>query len=296
MTGTQFLVAKYVPDLIRNEPRNIGVIVWSEAGVAARFQGIDKYGNFITKNIPSFIQSPPAYKQWVKFWLSEIQKDEVEFIGASKIVTKASPDFVDALLTTGKGNYFLDKGGTVLETITADKLPKLVDELFTTLVIDAPEVAEEQNSTEFLEIKCEEAIQQTNLAKNRYFKKQGTKVHCKIATEVTEVIEFSYAIGNGDGSSVWLGQKVPLRKLPSERGIFIDAWLLRFRVMVDEGFVTSKDRLAAFVCPTEDQSDDKDIRNRLAALSTRARVVNLNNKKETQAALDEIAEIQVGEH
>ena len=293
MTGTQFLVAKYVPDLIRNEPRNIGIIVWSEAGVAARFQGVDKYGDFTSRNIPSFVQSPPAYKQWVKFWLSEIQKDEVEFIGSSKIVTKASPDFVDALLTTGKGNYFLDKGGAVMENITPDKLPKLVDELFANLVNDTPEPVEEKDSTEYLEIQCEETIQKTKLVKNKFFKKQGMTVQCPIATKVTESIAFSYAIGNG--APVWLGQKVPLRKYPSERDLIIDAWLLRFRAVVDEKFVP-KDRLAAFVCPTDAQMRDKAIRNGLDALASRARVVNLNNRQEAQAALDEIAEIQVSEH
>ena len=293
MIGAQFLIAKYVPDLIRNEPRNIGVIVWSQAGVAARFQGVDKYGDFKTRNIPAFVQSPPTYKQWVNFWLAEIKRDEIEFIGTSKNITKASPEFVDALLTSGKENYFLKRGGAVLESITAEKLPKLVDELFSSLVIDAPEAGDEKDSSEFLEIQCEETIQKTNLPKNRFFKKQGMRVPCKIAQGVTQYVDFSYAIGNG--APVWLGQKVPLRKYPSERDLIIDAWLLRFRAVVDEGFV-SQDKLTAFVCPTADQMEDKEIRNGLAALATRARVLNLNNREETQVALDKIAEIQVTEH
>lgn len=294
MNGAQFLIAKYVPDLIRNEPRNIGVIVWSEAGVAARFQGVDKNGDFTSRNIPNFIQVQSTYKQWVNFWLSEIKKDKIEFIGKGKIAEKVSPDFVEALRTTSKENYFLDKGGAVLETITANKLPKLVDELFTNLVNDTPEpVEEEKYSTEFLEIQCEEVIQQTKLVKNRYFKKNGMTVPCKIATEVSQSVPFSYAIGNG--APLWLGQKVPLRKYPSERDLIIDAWLLRFRAVVDDGFV-SKDNLTAFVCPTADQMQDKEIRNGLAALATRACVLNLNNRQEAQAALDKIAEIQVVEH
>lgn len=295
MTGAQFMVAKYVPDLIRNEPRNIGVVVWSAVGVAARFQGIDKNGDFKSRNIPAFIQSPPAYKQWVNFWLSEIKKDAIEFIGASRLVTKASPEFIDALLTTGKENYFLKKGGAVLETITAEKLPKLVDELFSSLVNDAPEIEDEKNSSEFLEAQCEEAIQETRLAKHKFFKRQGMKIQCPIASDVTEVIDFSYAV-SGNGAPVWLGQKVPLPKYPKERDLTIDAWLSRFRAMVEHDFVPSKDRLAAFVCPTEDQARNRDIKNGLAILATRARVVNLNNRTETQTALDEIAAIPVSEH
>jgi 5-methylcytosine-specific restriction endonuclease McrBC regulatory subunit McrC len=66
--------------------------------------------------------------------------------------------------------------------------------------------------------------------------------------------------------------------------------------MVEHDFVPSKDRLAAFVCPTEDQARNRDIKNGLAILATRARVVNLNNRTETQTALDEIAAIPVSEH
>jgi hypothetical protein len=244
--------------------------------------------------MPNFVKVPSVYKQWVQFWLSESQRHEIEFIGTGKIAAKTSPDFVEALQTTSKESYFLTKGGAILETITEAKLPILVDELFATLVVDAPEVAEEIDSTTFLEIQCEETIQKTKLVKNRFFKKDGMKIQCPIASTATEVIKFSYAIGNG--SPVWLGQKVALRKYPHERDLTIDAWLSRFRAMVEYEFVKDKESLAAFVCPTEDQMRDKDVRNGLAILATRARVVNLNNVEEARAALDQIAEIQVVEH
>jgi len=293
MTGAQFLVAKYVPDLIRNEPRNIGVIVWSDAGVAARFQGNDKHGNFKSKDFPDFIQSPTTYKQWVNFWMAEIKKEKIEFIGTSKIATKASPEFVDALLTTSKDNYFLDKGGAVLDAITEKKLPILVDELFASLVSDAPAAAKKQTSTTFLEIKCEEIIPQTKLGKNKFFRRQGWKVPCKRAAGNTEYVDFSYAIGNG--SPVWLGQQVPLPTYPKELDLTIDAWLLRFQSVIVDGFVI-KDNLTAFVCPTANQMQDKEIRNGLSALATSARILNLNNRQEAQAALDKIGEIQVAGH
>ena len=37
MNKTQYLLAKYIPDMHRFEPRNIGVIVWSPDGIEARF-------------------------------------------------------------------------------------------------------------------------------------------------------------------------------------------------------------------------------------------------------------------
>lgn len=37
MSSNRYFVAKYIPDLLRNEPRNFGVILWTPDGVAARF-------------------------------------------------------------------------------------------------------------------------------------------------------------------------------------------------------------------------------------------------------------------
>ena len=35
--STRFLVAKYIPDMRRPEPRQIGVIVWTHGKLSARF-------------------------------------------------------------------------------------------------------------------------------------------------------------------------------------------------------------------------------------------------------------------
>jgi len=287
--SAQFLVAKYIPDLIRNEPRNIGVIVWSEVGTVARFIGADKYGNFDSNEIPDFIQSKPAFKQWVSFWLSEIKKQTIEFIGTSKVAEKSSPDFVEALQTTGKNSYFLHKGGDVLEVITGQKLQQLADELFRSLVVTEEQPVEELDSTEILEAECETVLKRTKLFNHRNFSKKRT-VQCKIASEV-EPIEFSYWIGNG--APVWLGQQVPLKKYPVERDRIIDATLWRFEAVIRDGFVSNKDMLGAFVFPTDQQMQDKDVQRRLAILGTHARVLNLRNRGDVQKELDALAEIPV---
>ena len=39
MNTPRYLLAKYIPDPLRMEPRNIGVVLWAEGNVAARFVG-----------------------------------------------------------------------------------------------------------------------------------------------------------------------------------------------------------------------------------------------------------------
>lgn len=55
MNTPRYLIAKYIPDLRRMEPRNIGVIVWSPQGVAARFaaEKADTDGDVDGRSLPS---------------------------------------------------------------------------------------------------------------------------------------------------------------------------------------------------------------------------------------------------
>lgn len=69
MSAVRYLVAKYVPDLRRMEPKNIGVVVWSDGVVAARFAAEcpEKSGTVDDRCVPGFVRSLSAYKQWVRF-------------------------------------------------------------------------------------------------------------------------------------------------------------------------------------------------------------------------------------
>jgi hypothetical protein len=37
MNTAKYFLAKYIPDMHRFEPRNIGVVIWSPSGIEARF-------------------------------------------------------------------------------------------------------------------------------------------------------------------------------------------------------------------------------------------------------------------
>ena len=65
MAAPRLLIAKYVPDLRRMEPKNIGIIVWAADGaVAARFAGEEINGRYTVKP-PKIANSRKAYRDWL---------------------------------------------------------------------------------------------------------------------------------------------------------------------------------------------------------------------------------------
>lgn len=61
-TSVRYLVAKYIPELLRNEPRNVGVIVWTPEKVDARFWGENGEDNVDGRKIPEWVRSQTTYK------------------------------------------------------------------------------------------------------------------------------------------------------------------------------------------------------------------------------------------
>lgn len=120
----RFLIAKYIPDVFRNEPRNIGVVLWTPDGVVARFLGEkpDAPGEVDDAGIPEFVNSKHAYKQWVRYWRRELA-------GA----TAESTDCLDSICRTGGGNYLLADGGVVSD-FKPSRMPDLLDRLFNQMV------------------------------------------------------------------------------------------------------------------------------------------------------------------
>jgi hypothetical protein len=62
-------VCKYVPDLMRDEPRNLGVIVHDDTGeLRFRFVGERADGVVDGRRVQSWVNSVETYKLWVKHW------------------------------------------------------------------------------------------------------------------------------------------------------------------------------------------------------------------------------------
>jgi hypothetical protein len=139
MESPRFLIAKYIPDVFRNEPRNIGVVLWSPDGILARFIGEkpDALGEVDDSQIPPFIASHTAYKQWVRYWRDSIAKESLRPRGGSP-APRTSPAFLDALRQTGPSNYVLAGLSLIFSPVPAEELPQALDYLFENYVAERP--------------------------------------------------------------------------------------------------------------------------------------------------------------
>jgi len=121
-----YLVAKYVPDPVRMEPRNIGVVLWSRGGAACRF---------MESSEAAFVEDKKMYQRWTKFWGSACTDGEVHSPTRGTVASDKR-EFLDAMIDTQRGNYLLYEGGQLLEKIKAADRKAATDYLYRELVGD----------------------------------------------------------------------------------------------------------------------------------------------------------------
>jgi len=154
MATPRFLVAKYVRDMARMEPRNIGIVLWADGIVVTKFIGdvVDSDAS----PLPKFMarKNHRVYKRWVKYWCDAIQKEHI--VGANgESVGRDDPRFLDAFsLRESRDNYILTMGGSV--PVSADKLrvQETLNYLFHAFIDDgsSAELTEAKNPKEHYEM------------------------------------------------------------------------------------------------------------------------------------------------
>jgi hypothetical protein len=125
---TQWLLAKYVSDVARHEPQNVGLILLRDGEIATRFIGQRQDGS-IDGRLTKYVRSFATYRAWVEHWRS------------------LSAEGVDALLAAATAsqrdeNYVLEVGGQiVLGADPSIETAELLDDLYGRLVDDVPDPA-----------------------------------------------------------------------------------------------------------------------------------------------------------
>lgn len=188
----RFLIAKYAPDLHRMEPRNFGVIAWSNGAVYAKFLGETRDG----KVRPPHMVRPDArlaYRQWIQYWRLQIAKSALNLSGHGD-VRRDSPEFVDALLAKSKEQFMLVEGGRLLREIEKAELPDFTNELFEGLV--EPVTAEEQHKAEaeLLHAASREIFKKTGLWKHEQFYTRFPQV-CRMHGVLRQIV-FDHGFGD----------------------------------------------------------------------------------------------------
>ena len=271
MTTPQFAIAKYIPDLSRFEPRNIGVVVWSPDGVEARFvaERRDQPGVIGGRSIPSFVTSPTALRQWIEFWRNEMQKSDIESADGRRF-HQTSPEFLSALQSWNRGNFQLVEAGYLLEAFDGSDLSELADQLYEGLV-DTSGIDEPRDPT--LDEICDRLIAETNLSNDPHFSYRH-RVSCPIDSSTVETFEFSHAYANGTIERLYQRVPLPRRKKLLRKSVHDCAWMFE-KVVAAE--VISREKTAALVHTTGDMESDEAIQQALSVLATVSRVLDLRD-------------------
>ena len=130
---TQWFVAKYMPDLRRREPRNVGVILFAGDRVLSRFLAEDANdpSKIDGRTIRHKVGSPDNYRDWVHFWRATAAD------GPEQIAVRRPVD-----------NYYLERGGQQVAGAATDPgelLARLYAQLVATPVV-TEETLEEDRS------------------------------------------------------------------------------------------------------------------------------------------------------
>jgi len=154
------------------EPRNIGVILWADGNVRARFAG-EKVNGHISISPPSHlhVQSKNAYRQWIKYWRAIIDKPTLTRPDG-KAVERDDVEFVKLMASKSKQQYYLFDGGEFAEKIEPAEMDNVIDELFQELVRtddETPTNRERADAARELVRSCKAAVAESGLKDRRDF-------------------------------------------------------------------------------------------------------------------------------
>lgn len=199
----RFLLAKYVPDLSRMEPRNIGVFLWANGEIAERF---------LPTSAADFVGDPETYEWWVSSWREAISGVSIEPV-RGQTIKKADPRCMDALLTRQENNFLLVDAGELLEPIGKRELNEAVDFLYGDLVAQAKteEVVAAHRSGSTLRDYCDRIFRSTGIA-DRPDYHEGYKIEVPVYG-VRRHLSFNHGLGNGTPNAIF--QQANLRNQQS---------------------------------------------------------------------------------
>ena len=282
VTTPHFLIAKYAPDVRRMEPRNCGIIVWNHGAPATKF--IPDNANGLRR---LHLNNKQTYEQWIAAWSKDCQQKALRRKNG-KLVSRESPEFLDALRETGKGNFLLVTGGQLMDLVDPSETGMVAADLFEELVFsghseeslteDVPH-GHDHTEAQLLYNTGRRVIRQAGLHQREGFTSSG--YDCPIMIGNTQQF-FHFDCGIHIQKPLAVIQRVSLRKQVS----VFDA-VFKFREMQKE-YLKPND-CAAMVFATDDDLRDADVREAYRLLQATGRIVNVANEDEAENSLRSLA-------
>ena len=276
--ATQILIAKYAADLIRMEPRNAGVVVWSPEGIVARFLGEQSDGKVRAPGIVPK-EDRHAYKEWISYWRIMLSKDEIKSDSGERI-HKSSPDFIRILQSKSKSSFMLVDAGFMRGTVNANELSEIANECFDTLVQE-PDVDRLREHKMALRKATNEAFEMAGV---RSFGdlQRGFSVPCKIR-KVPKNLPFDYALlHDGEPLAVFHTVSVPQNASICSASFMFE----KLRFANDKKYKHAK-KCALILSDDSEAKDDMSSEN-LGILRLYAKVIDVADIAEAASQIKEL--------
>ena len=270
MAEPKYLLAKYIPDPYRMEPRNIGVILWASGGLASRFLSADA---------AAFVGDAENYQRWVDYWTAACNKQTLPLGRDRKEVSRRSPEILEAIAETQRGAFALHAAGAVFQQVRASGRDSAADYLFRKLVAIGDDTADgtEPTTRETLSRQCNAVFRDAGLLDRDEFH-NGLQIELE-AAGVRQPFRFDHAWKNGHLGA--LLQEVNLRRQPSTTNA---AFLFEHAKKT----AAARDAERYALIDSRAAADDDAAQARLSMLGKLCRVVDVANH---EAAVEQVSSV-----
>ena len=268
--ASRFFVAKHIPDLLRYEPRNVGVILWTPYGAASRFVGERADGTLDLRCCPPFVEDAQIYKQWVDYWRGLLKADVglQELVGPLERIDDAN---LPKLLTrASKEHWLLAPGGVIFDPIAEKDSLATLQRLFSEIISIENTVI----PAETVEKIVRAVVRALSLNTNPNFHE-----HYRLKVPKTgDELHFDYAFAGKKVERLW--QQMPTMPRPAQLEPYAEATAFKFD-QARHAFGLAPEKLCAVISMTGSQ--EKANANWLRLVGRYAQIYNLHDP---QARID----------
>lgn len=262
--ASRYFVAKHVPNLLRYEPRNVGVVLWTPSGAWSKFAGERADGTLDLRCCPSFVEDPQAYKQWVDYWRDFLKPDVglQELVGPLESIDDTK--LPQLLHRISKEHWLLVPGGVLLDPVSPAEALGSLEQLFREVIsYDVGSVPVEN-----VEKIVRAVVKALSLNTNPHFH-VGYKV---TMPKTKDLFHFDYAFAGKKIERLW--QQIPTMPRPAQLEPYAEATAFKFdRVHSDLGL--KPESLCAVVSMTHAQ--EKSNGHWLRMVGRYAQIYNLHD-------------------
>ena len=222
-----------------------------------------------------FVEDKQTYLRWVRYW-TRLAADGCSVRGAPTAPPE-SPDFLDALLQSQRGNYLLFDGGRVEDRVRRGSAKAACKVIFRELVArDVPGQRHDAESKERLHAKSEQLFDDAGISSRDDFIR-SMPFACDVEG-VHERFVFSYAVANGHPRALF--HRVAIA---SPQSVFGTAFMFEWAKRAAEQVL-----LASLIY--DDGTEGAKAERHAQTLSRFSKVINLADLPTAVAAVERIVE------